>query len=546
LDESKLFVYIDDISIIGPPEELSKAIQIVNSYGPTYGLKLNLNKCLILQGTTTYDYSDIINQNQIRSYYNNGIEILGTPIGDDTYITVWLEQKLIELRHDADQIKSIHDKQSEWLLFYYVLRNKLTYIMRTINPNLIKNITSDIKEIFMDLIQDIVGNHVILQDYHHMLASLPFQVGGCGLNYYYLDDLSVSSYVASAITAFQFMDKETIITSDDSWYENNLIKFIQQHNINCGKEVDYETILKDLDSIDISTVNKLQKKLSDELIENHTKQFKNTIIKHKDIYSRYENICDENSSKFLLAIPRFGSTTFNNQEFITSLSLKLIIPLFQTNNIIKCNCNKSVMVDSYCDHLLTCSFRNEWKIRHDNIARGISDLAKDAGQHVRLDTGSNRMFEENGKRLYTDLTFFNSSLHNGKTIRFDISVTHSTTKDKDHSNIDRREKLKNKKYGETSDNNGVIFQPIVITSQGIYSDAAAKLVSNLCNEVAKRTNRPYSVIKHNWLVRLSCILNKANASIIINKLDAILSKQLYYTPIDRAYINYNNNLVVIE
>ena len=37
LDESKLFVYIDYISIIGPPEELSKAIQIVNPYGPTYG-----------------------------------------------------------------------------------------------------------------------------------------------------------------------------------------------------------------------------------------------------------------------------------------------------------------------------------------------------------------------------------------------------------------------------------------------------------------------------------------------------------------------------
>ncbi len=80
------------------------------------------------------------------------------------------------------------------------------------------------------------------------------------------------------------------------------------------------------------------------------------------------------------------------------------------------------------------------------------------------------MFEPNGKRLFTDLTFFNSPLHNGKTVRYDVSVTHSTTKDHDQSNITRRETIKNKKYSETSDLNGVLFKPLVVTSQGVYSN----------------------------------------------------------------------------
>lgn len=547
LDESRLFAYIDDISIIGPPDEISKAIKLVNSEAPNFGLKLNLNKCLILQGANKYDYSDIIENKQIRSARNSGIEILGTPIGDNSYITVWLEQKYLELKNDAELIKSVPDKQCEWLLLYYVLRNKLTYIMRTVNPALFKNITTDIKNVFIDLLQDIIGNHIELKQYHHMLASLPFTAGGCGLNFYYLNDISVSAYVASAITAYQFMIKEDIVLQDnDLWYENNLVQFVHKHSLNCGKDLEYDEILKEIDTIDNNSVNKLQKKLTDELIDTHTEQFKSLINNNKDISARYENVCDENSSKFLLAIPRHGSTTFTNQEFITTLSLKLIIPLFQTNSIIKCNCNKNIMLDQYCDHLLTCSLRNEWKARHDNFARGISDLAKDAGLHVRLDTGSNRMFEPNGKRLFTDLTFFNSPLHNGKTVRYDVSVTHSTTKDHDQSNITRRETIKNKKYSETSDLNGVLFKPLVVTSQGVYSNDTANLISNLCNEIAKRVNRPYSVIKHNSLVRLSCILQKANASIIINKLDSILSKQLYFTPVDRAHINYHNNLVIIE
>ncbi len=35
---------IDDISIIDPPDEISKAIKLVNSEAPNFGLKLNLNK----------------------------------------------------------------------------------------------------------------------------------------------------------------------------------------------------------------------------------------------------------------------------------------------------------------------------------------------------------------------------------------------------------------------------------------------------------------------------------------------------------------------
>lgn len=241
-----------------------------------------------------------------------------------------------------------------------------------------------------------------------------------------------------------------------------------------------------------------------------------------------------------------GYTDFSNDEFQKSLSMKLIQPLFSSNMSIKCHCNKQQIVDEYGDHLLCCNFRNEWKSRHDSIARGIADLAKDAGLHVRLEARSNRIFQDNGSKLFTDLTIFNSPLHNGKDVRLDVSVCHATAKDVKGANVKQREQLKKKKYSEATEVNNSLFFPMVISSQGVLSETFSTLVSSLCSEVAKRSNRPYSVIKHHWLVKISCILQKANSSIIINKMDSICSKQLYYTSRDKAHLQYQKDLVVID
>jgi len=372
-----------------------------------------------------------------------------------------------------------------------------------------------------------------------ILASLPLKVGGCGLSVSFLKQLSVASTTVSYI----FMHEEDILNANDIWYINEVLNNQVQHKVFSGKDINYNVINQDIKPFN---VYKLQKFLSDELMENQISMFKNVIASDKYVLNKFNHISDENSGKFLLAIPRMGYTEFSNDEFQKSLSMRLMQPLFSSNLSIKCNCSKQQVVDEYGDHLLCCNFKNEWKSRHDSITRGIADLAKDAGLHVRIESKSNRMFQEDGSKLITDLTIFNSPLHNGKDVRFDVSVCHSTAKDTKGSNVKKREQLKNNKYADAVKENNTLFYPLVISSQGVFSETFANLVSSLCSEVSKRSNRPYSVIKHHWLVKISCILQKSNSSIIINKMDSICSKHLFYTMRDKANLTYIKDLVILE
>ncbi len=116
------------------------------------------------------------------------------------------------------------------------------------------------------------------------------------------------------------------------------------------------------------------------------------------------------------------------------------------------------------------------------------------------------------------------------------------------SSISQREKAKVKKYKDACSFSGRNneFMPLVFTTQGAFSNTTSNLISKLCFEVANRTSRPYSVVKHNLLVKLSCVLQKSNASMIINKLDNLCSQQMRYTSVSAAHISYTSNLVILE
>jgi hypothetical protein len=554
-ESSHVFGYIDDIHIIGPSNEIAKAISITISEGKKYGLNLNLNKCSILSASSVKDlktYGEFIDASRIKiksiSYDDDvdyGITCLGTPIGSTGYITNWLKNKISELKLDSQLIMSVTDKQCKWLLLFYVLRNKLTFFLRNVNPIFVNYILEDIKQIFSDVLQDIVGNHVILQDEHLYLASLPFSAGGCALNFYFLECTSVCAYLASTCTAFKFLSEENILDKNDDWFKDRIVVNLSKHSTFSGKDIQYDILCEKYDKFNVL---KLQKHLSDEIVVYLIKHFEATFSKDKSFIARYQNTNTDSSTKFLLGIPRISQTTFNNDEFSKAICSKLLLPVTSSSITLTCNCKKNQIVDLYGEHILTCSFRNEWKNRHDNLCRALLELFKDAGLHARLDSNSNRIHRENGDKLFTDLTILNSPLHGGNTVRFDVSITHCKAIDVSDSSISQREKAKVKKYKDACSFSGRNneFMPLVFTTQGAFSNTTSNLISKLCFEVANRTSRPYSVVKHNWLVKLSCVLQKSNASMIINKLDNLCSQQMRYTSVSAAHISYTSNLVILE
>lgn len=61
---------------------------------------------------------------------------------------------------------------------------------------------------------------------------------------------------------------------------------------------------------------------------------------------------------------------------------------------------------------------------------------------------------------------------------------------------------------------GFKFQPQVFESLGNVTDEVNKLIQQLATRIVDRTTVLYSHLIHNWFIRISTTLQKANANII--------------------------------
>mmetsp|Transcript_14653 Transcript_14653/g.13265 ORF Transcript_14653/g.13265 Transcript_14653/m.13265 type:complete len:87 (-) Transcript_14653:1060-1320(-) len=83
------------------------------------------------------------------------------------------------------------------------------------------------------------------------------------------------------------MQEEDILSKSDKWYINEVGYYQAQHIIYAGKDLDYNAIIDNIDSIN---VHKLQKRLSDELIDNQINIFKNLISTDKFVSNKFDHI----------------------------------------------------------------------------------------------------------------------------------------------------------------------------------------------------------------------------------------------------------------
>ena len=81
--------YLDDSILCGSPDDLTKAFPIIEEFGPSIGLKLNLSKCLLYLPSS----SDI--SNPFPSTIPISFErfmLLGSPIGPPDYCALAIQE----------------------------------------------------------------------------------------------------------------------------------------------------------------------------------------------------------------------------------------------------------------------------------------------------------------------------------------------------------------------------------------------------------------------------------------------------------------------
>lgn len=85
--------YADDSTLVGPIDEVLKALTILRHNGPASGFYLNISKCRAYRPTTTpANLSRLLKIFPLHSSRDGGLVLLGAPLGTDAYIRQHLNE----------------------------------------------------------------------------------------------------------------------------------------------------------------------------------------------------------------------------------------------------------------------------------------------------------------------------------------------------------------------------------------------------------------------------------------------------------------------
>ena len=139
--------YLDDGTLIGSPKDLSAALQIVETDGPSVGLHLNRGKSLLFSPKAS-DISKSPVPPEV-PVTHAGFYLLGCPIGPPSFCKEVLQDKI---RKSLELLHEMGDSQLETTLLRSCLAlPKFSYLIRTCPPSHISQATADFDVTMRDL-----------------------------------------------------------------------------------------------------------------------------------------------------------------------------------------------------------------------------------------------------------------------------------------------------------------------------------------------------------------------------------------------------------
>jgi len=190
----EIMAYLDDVYIVCKPDRVKEIYDLVAIDIRTHtGIALNEGKteCWSPGGGPPPPNVNLLNGPSPAPPVwksnlppeQNGLEILGSPIGCQAYIDRILADKLAEEDRLFDKLDHIDDLQIGWLLLFYCASPRANYILRTVPPTACAEYTrhrdTRIREVLANIFQlapEILSDSAIIDQIH-----LPVKLGGLGL-----------------------------------------------------------------------------------------------------------------------------------------------------------------------------------------------------------------------------------------------------------------------------------------------------------------------------------------------------------------------------
>jgi len=197
----------DDLTIVGPPNAIIRALTAVEEACEKEGLKLTLSKCAVLCRSTSSvapEILSLVRDKGIRIGYG-AMKVLGSVVGtDDAAIQNILAET--EAKHDRF-FNAVRHMPSQYSLLFLRMCGvpRLNYLARTVTPTLMQDVVALFDGRVADCFRCLAGRpNRPLPPYAELMVAIPMRMGGVGLRRY--SQVCYAAWFSALAAAAKYMD----------------------------------------------------------------------------------------------------------------------------------------------------------------------------------------------------------------------------------------------------------------------------------------------------------------------------------------------------
>ena len=501
--------YLDDGNIVAPIKMMPEILSTLEEIGQPLGLHLNRKKSE-LWSPHFYDEEVTASipssvSDSVTVIREEGIEILGAPIGSAAYIRAKVAEKVDELERKLELTKHLKDPQLQFSLAKRTLNNyKLNFWSRTCPPEYILDELRRVDTIWRDYYFTLLGSD--LSDLQFLQSTLPLASGGLGIQS--AEAVSNAAFVGSLYDSFVL--QKSLDPRPESFVARPETP-VSVQNLKSALSLSDERMQE------LMLSGKLQRQLTDIINLQRLSEYER-LLTSPALRAKHESQ-KESRGRWINVIPNesFG-TVLKPLHFITRMKLHMGFPIFSGSDV-GCGCALGPTPPNMEYHALSCKRDGSRYLRH-NAIRDVFFDACSAGKLSVLREPPNLIpdSDERPGDVYFPLW------KDGKPMAVDFTVS-NCCRPSDLDNIadnptyvilDAAEK-KRRKYQARLEDLGINFTPFCMDVYGSMHNDAFFLLQRVASSIATNTGFSWQDTRKYLMEKLQIALATAVSTSLISR-----------------------------
>ena len=533
----QLFAILDDITFTGPAHLSEEMFEICSQELASVNI-LTVPRKTHLLINDSHLHTLPANLNPEIQIHTDGIALLGTAIGNDEFLSSFLDNKLEGIKALLSKVSKLQSLHSKLQILKLSVNAKLRHLLRSLMPS--RQPVRDFCLQFDQTIQSFFLSSFHIQDANKELlsqASLTTAHGGMGL--LSLAEMAPISFLASLRNMLSELSIRNSDATDPSrilsqWtYEAeahsawDAFHLLPDQMLNQGNQTlwGHEPFLN---LSQYGTQHKLQSLYSEAKQAN----LLSLVTPRKAI--KILSASGQGAAAFLSANQILPGQGMSNAELEVAVKLRLGSKI-HAHMPHTCICGADI--DPEGDHLLKCKRGNEWDTRHTALNQCMASIIRSAHLPVSHEIPIASLAPPRPGFLppigRMDLVVTDSDF---STLLADVTITHPNPSTNQAITpammragyfAQHRENSKNYKYSDMANAIGAKFSPLVLETYGSLGKSFQSLLKSLAAELFRRSintdieheNLMKSKLITLWRSRISVTLQKANSRLLLSKLN---------------------------